>query len=253
MPPAHAQSSTVPDGVHEVALAPAIRTVPVVYSPRYDRFGGPPLSNEQVNALVQQGVDACPGNAPWFIYALANRDRGGHPEIVARLLFAPDSATPRLRRGRLVHVALRPPSTRTDLDRSMTHFLSAISGTTSGFVEEYWQVSPEGLSFAKTLETPGADLLPLVPPEGFSETEVIKLVDLVRSNPRNPLAGPDRHMVPDQINGSLPIVSITRDGDVIEIMTGALEAPLSGGGELLRIRKSAEGVFEVLGLGVWVS
>lgn len=83
----------------------------------------------------------------------------------------------------------------------------------------------------------------------------------MRSNPRIAVADVGKGVaIPaavaltmERADSTLPILEIKRDGGIIEVKTGSLEGPLSGAGEILRIRAIEGGGYELVEIVFWVS
>jgi len=126
-------------------------------------------------------------------------------------------------------------------------------------VYRYWQVSRSDQPFREELTVPDESLLPFAVPEGFTEEEVIEIVDFLRSGPSEEPDGsnasgyPRTLGFPQRLDGAQPIHSIERRDGVIEVRTGVQQDMLAGQGEILRCRKRDDGTFEVLSLGMWIS
>ena len=227
---------------------------PVVYSRRRAGLGHPALSDEQIATILQASADRKPeGKAIWFIYALANWEVKGQREGTVEVFFSPDSQTPRLRKGEFFRMTTKPIPKQTASKDVPPTMPANPRDAGPGPSNEYWQVSQRDEPFEAGLQVPTPDLLPFTRPDGFSEEDVVRLVDFVRSSPPTPRDSPNSVPVPDRIDGSLPILSIRRNADVIEVRTGTLEGPLSGRGEQLQIQKAADGGFELLKAAQWVS
>ncbi len=193
--------------------------VPVVYNYRFEHL---PLSESQVEDLMNRGEMTCPDDRDlWFLYVTANWERTGVRHPAATVYFTPEEHTPRLRKGKYAFGTLPP-------------------------AHEYWQVSRKHKPFKGAPQVPGIALLPFPKPIGFSEEEVIEIVDFVRTNPEHAQTGA-------VFCGSSPILSIVRGGDNIEVMTGAIQGMLAGTGQLLTCKKRKDGTFEVLSVATWVS
>ena len=113
------------------------------------------------------------------------------------------------------------------------------------------QVSLEDHPFGEDLDTPSGTLLPFPVPEGFTDDEVIEIVDFIRTNPEI-VSGPNTIPLVRRFNGSAPIIKIERRDGQIEVTCGVLEGPLSGSGEVIRCIKE-DGSYQVVSLGWWVS
>ncbi len=248
-----------PDGPVAVTTAPASRPVvvptdvPIVYGPRYDGLsGGVPLSDQQIKTLLDRASECCPqGQRIWFIYALANWDMGDRREASVEIFFTPESQTARLRKGRFMRTVDRLPGLVAA--RLREFWPSATAPAEPEPLPEYWQVSRADHPFTGEPGVPRGSLIPFPRPEGFTEEEVIEIVDFVRTGPHDPDDSPTGWSSPQRLDTALPIYRIRRDGDDVEVWTGALEDMLAGAGEILRCRKKEDGGFEVISISMWVS
>ena len=72
---------------------------------------------------------------------------------------------------------------------------------------EYVQVSLKERPFGGDLGTPKGTLLPLRAPQGFTDEEIIEIVDFIRTNPEG-VKRPNSVLHPERFNGSAPIIEI---------------------------------------------
>jgi hypothetical protein len=256
-----ASPATRSDGSRVATTAPATQPVPapadvpIVYGPRHHLPpGDPPLSAEQLQTILQRAQARCPeGQRVWFIHALANWDMGERREASVEVFFTPETQTARLRKGRFIRYVDRSPELMAAVEALLREW---DGGTTAPRapepLPEYWQVSRPDHPFTGQPGLPRGSLIPFPAPEGFTEDEVIEIVDFVRSKPRQRQER-GTIAVPGSLDTSLPIHRMLRDGDIIEVWTGVQEDMLAGAGEILRCRKKADGGFEVISIGRWYS
>ncbi|GMU80798.1 MAG: hypothetical protein AMXMBFR47_06690 [Planctomycetota bacterium] len=226
--------------------------IPIVYGRRIS--GDAVLTDEQVREIVTALPERwSEGLARWFIHARAVWKN----DFAATVYFKWDFESPRIRRGICMPVVSRAARS------SVGEILKALGGTggTDYPTARYCQVSAKGTEFAGDDAPPALTNLPFRDPEGFTDAEIVAIVDFVRANPRiavadvgkgasKPAAGA---LTIERADSRLPILEITRDGGIIEVKTGSLEGPLSGAGEILRIRATDGGGYELVEFAFWVS
>src|SRR5262249_9680106 len=179
-----------------------------------------------------------------------NRIHDGGRSYRVIVYFTPARQTERIRHGKLLM-----------LDSSMSEVSAIIArmqgkptsqpAPRSGPLQDYVQISPVGERFARRLDVPNDPVLPFRAPIGFSDDELIRIVEHVRRglctrNPTNTIP------LPSQFLPDLPMLSIERDGNQIRIRTGSQEGPLSGSGELLICEPDGDS-FRTISIGHWVS
>ena len=229
--------------------APRPGEVPVVYYLRFENQ--PPLTSAQVERLLALTDPDCPrGQRVWFIYVTANWEREGRLLAHACVYFTPESRGPRLRKGRC-----RPVDEGLlDLFRDLSDLTEVLEPARSlPMTEEYWQVSRADRPFGGHLDTPGLDELPFPAPCDFTEDEVVRLVDFVRTNPAQPINDSGAIWVTSRLDVSVPVYSISRCGSRVEVRTGAIQGLCAGHGEMLECIEEEDGTFRVLGIGRWDS
>jgi len=229
------------------------KRVPIVHNVR---FNHPAPTTDQIAAILRSAAPRCPkGQEIWFIHARANWKSKGGRRAVATVYFTPHKRTERLRAGYFTQAASFPPAWQKMLRRAARK-LDEPAGkhrqSKGTCIYPYWQVSRSGQPFGEELTVPNESLLPFAVPEGFTEEEVIEIVDFVRSSPSK-ADEPRSFSFPRKLDGSQPIHSIEKRDGVIEVWTGVQQDTLAGYGEILRCRKREDGIFEVLELGTWVS
>lgn len=218
--------------------AQEIRIMPsqVIYHPR---FKPEPLTNEQ-SAILSRRIDSTKLDRKevWFVRVLYNRNK----DLTAKIYFMPEATSDRTRKGKYIYHRL--------VDFESVGKLTEEAPTPEYF--EYYQVSPKQNTFgAEAAIPPQNSMLPFAAPEGFSEQEVVKIVDFVRSAPKVKLKTRPG-LIYLQIRQNLPIMTIKRQGQIIEVKTGTQEGGLSGRGQFLEIQKTHEG-YELIGVQEWVS
>jgi hypothetical protein len=223
--------------------------VPVVY---YLRFDHPPLTAGQLDRILARAAPLCPaGQRAWFVYVTANWERQGRLLARAVVYFTPAWQTPRLRKGQYVLIDEK----WADLVAGVSERLSSARPERDASREEtpeYWQVSLRDQVFGAELETPHGSRLPFHKPDGFTEEEIVELVDFLRTSPRQRQEA-NSITSPKQFHGFRPIWSFSGDDGVIEVQNGAVQGMSAGHGELLRCKRNDDGTFQVLGIGEWYS
>lgn len=238
-----------------ISITPSVlhnARIPIIYGRRIT--GDAVLTDEQVREIVTALPERwSEGLARWFIHARAVWKN----DFAATVYFKWDFESPRIRRGICMPVVSRAARS------SVGEILKALGGTggTDYPTARYCQVSAKGTEFAGDDAPPALTNLPFRDPEGFTDAEIVAIVDFVRANPRiavadvgkgasKPAAGA---LTIERADSRLPILEITRDGGIIEVKTGSLEGPLSGAGEILRIRATDGGGYELVEFAFWVS
>ena len=119
---------------------------------------------------------------------------------------------------------------------------------------DYIYVAPPENSNLSNIAIPTSKLTPFELPEGFTNQEIIEIVDFVRSGP-DIKRDEDSNVTsyyPDKVDTELPIHSINKVDGKIEVQTGTQEGPLAGSGDYLIIQKTDD-VYELISIGMWVS
>ncbi len=242
-------STPAQETAHPTTTAAA--PVPIVYNKRLNPL---PLTDAQVADVVHKAALRCPdARRIWFIYVRANSKTNGGMDGVANVYFTPDRQTTRLRVGRYVTVGWLPPALKSRV-RSLREVLEPDEEHPDlPPVQDYWQVSLAAEPFSERLDTPAGTLLPFESPAGFSEAEVVEIVDFARSQKGGWFtSGSNPMTVRMSFDGCAPILSISRSDGLIQVRTGTHEGPLSGAGEVLECRKAQTG-FEIVRVFMWVS
>jgi hypothetical protein len=227
--------------------------VPIVYHSRLDPW---PLAQYQVREILSRAEKVRPdGRDTWFIMVRMNYVRHWRLCCEATIYFTPDMSTPRLRKGRCTGFFLSAADIQM-LER-LIEKLEREQGRPSSRksreeLSQYYEVSIREKPFTDQLDVPTGTLMPFHPPEGFTDDEIVEIVDFVRTSPKRPPDPPNRVSIPQRLDGSEPILSIERKGEDIAVRTGIQEGPLSGIGETIVLRKKGN-TFEVISIGMWVS
>jgi len=207
------------------------------------RFDHPPLTDAQVEALLTRAQRCCPeGQQPWFIYVVANWKEPEGRRPAATVYFTPGEAAGRVRKGKFECGGVA----EAELAKIRKALGAEEAREAARGVCEYWQVSRRDEPFTEDVDVPDVGILPFPRPIGFTENEVVELIDFIRTNP-------ERDNCAVAFDGSQPILSITRSDDVITVRTGTIEAMLAGSGQFLTCKRKTDGTFEVLSIGIWVS
>lgn len=222
--------------------------VPVLYAAY---LNPEPLLPDQVEYVLAEAKAVRPaGRGAWFVLVLSHRN----DRYVARVYFTPDEQTQRLRKGRYLYVQdPKADETRKEL---LKYFGAKGDASDQVQYRNYVQVSSPKELFGTKVETPTLPLLPFDKPIGISDSDIIAVVDLVRSGP---------HPAPVKYNGNgvilrqefdatLPIHRIIQlSPDLIEVQTGWQVNLLAGYGQTLTCKRTAHG-YELLDqIGEWRS
>lgn len=192
--------------------------IQVIYD---ERLSPDRLTPAQLAELVKGAKPATmAGLKIWYIHVHDNSIIEGKAIWNATVFFKPDSSTGRIRKGKCQR--------------------DGPGALGSGCLFDYVQVSLPGEPFGEKLEPPPPRLWPFMRPEGFSDEEIIEIVDFARTSPGD-------------FNGKEPIHFINRQKDgVIEAESGSQQHPLAGFGTgMTCIKKDGEWV--VLKTWSWVS
>jgi hypothetical protein len=229
---------------NEVALP---TDVPIRYDPR---LPSDEPTREQIKEILSTATPACPnGQRIWYIWVRGNhRDGELGYDCVATVYFTPEVRGARLRKGHCCYTTTVSPGFSAHL-RSLGVSFEGPGAT--GVPGEYWQISLQAQPFGEEFAVPEGALLPFAPPTEFTEAEVIEIIDFVRTGP-GPSYRPEEVPLVRRFDGAQPICWIRRDGTIIEVHSGTIQWPRSGGGEYVRIKKTDQG-FLVVEAGRWVS
>lgn len=235
-----------------VNLAELAKRVPIV---RNTRFSHPPPTHEQLQRVLRKVMDKCPEEQKvWFICLHANWKVDGERRLVLTVYFTPTETSGRIRKGRFVHVN---EQFEEFIEEVLANFSAPDDIDQPGNEDEtpeYWQVSLAGEPFSDELATPQRRMLPFPRPVGFTDQEVVEIVDFVRASHKALKAF--GKAIPTHVRkvASQPILAIERkEGGVIAVRTGTQEGILSGSGKFLHLRRQDDGRFVIVSWGSWVS
>jgi hypothetical protein len=172
-------------------------TSPVATAEPY-RFGslGPHLADDDWTAIKE--LASAEGGVPWALYGWYSMVL---PEVRHVDAFLPPSnSTARLKRGRVLHLKCTPAS------REQESCGQWMLDKTNG---EYVQVA-DGPALEEVPAVRRATERPILVSGSFSDTELLTLVEYIRSSPAP--AGSDE-MLKFSISGDLPILDIERRPD----------------------------------------
>ena len=230
------------------------KAIPITYN---DRLRPKRLSAEQFDDIIARAEGVCPeGQAVWFLHVVRNREYRDYQDLCVVAYFTPEFRAARLRKGKAAGIVLKIPIVKGKVKAFRTPTTRSIQMAPFA-LGDYWQVSLPNKPFDGEFDCPTTQLLPFTAPKGFEDKEIIDLVDLVRGNPKpeRAEAKPEeiRIQIPERIDGKRPILEFDRLPDgVIEVRTGTQEGPLSGSGEMVRLKKLKDG-YKVISIGQWVS
>ncbi len=144
--------------------AKGMQSCPVVYD---ETLKPQRLAAEDVTKILEVCRQAGPsGRAVWYVHVHNSNVCEGKPYWNVSVFFEPDGSSQRLRKGR----CLRFRSTEIE-QLPMAKLRTALR------LKPYVQVSLESEPFAKSLEVPPPRLWPFACSEGFTDQEIIELVD----------------------------------------------------------------------------
>ncbi len=202
----------------------------------------------------------------WFVNVIYNNNS----ILKTVVYFLPEANDKRIWNGKYIHYGSYQRSRRSKLTREQVkpHYY------------EYIQVAAkEKISGGQVGIPTQANLYPFPTPQGFTEDEIVGIVDFIRSDPNEIMIAPRKSIMHEDpkkekitafkdsveayitvttmismqpIERDLPIKDISRNGDIIEVETGVQEGPLAGYGQVLEIRKTDVG-YELISVGMWVS
>lgn len=236
-----------PSGLSQRNSSP--QSCPITYD---ERLSPKRLTPGQIEGILAEARVCAPAGRPvWFILVHDNSLQLNGVEFAnVSVYFEPDTATPRMRKGKFFResyaskglVKQFAPSTQPDFVPDLL---------------DYVQVSLESSPFGKDLEVPASRLWPFPTPDGFTDADVIEIVDFIRTPPdtdTRATINPDGSISFKLLSWywGEPIFFIRKDGEVIEVRTGAMQHSLGGGGSWIRCIKK-DGKWVVLESGTWVS
>ena len=215
---------------------------PIVYS----SFASPlPLTFEQIEEITQVAKDACPqGRELWFIHVRHHQEdrKSRLPRYRVVAYYTPDEQTPRLRKGRCAYLdnEIAPAQRR--------QIVAALGkGHTWPILEPYVQISAPEKPFdappSASRAIPSETDLPIYPPAGVSDDDLVALADAARS----------AHAVAPGAEEGEPLLRITIEGAIYQVDFGWQAGPSNGRGSTIKLKRTPKG-FDVDGaLGVWAS
>lgn len=258
-----------------VAYAPqsAPSAVPVVNSVRFKAFDCPPLTRRQVESLLNTARERLPGIAaePWFVYALRNVIWADGDAAVATVFMKPDDRVGRVSKGWMVRVdtsiddnaiaaviaqlerksgpASQPTSAPVDEKKNAAAFRGA----------RYVYIAPNAGPTAG--DVPSSADMPFGHPEEWGDTELVEIVDFVRSLRgavpgfvTSPAAADGSTVIRlEGVDPTFPILRIVRAADRIEVWTGTIEGIVSGHGQRLDLTRDAAGKLVLRQVSIWYS
>jgi hypothetical protein len=204
----------------------------------HTRFKTEPLTSQQFTLLSRSIKNVRLDNKDvWFVRVLYNRYR----QLTAKIYFMPDVTSNRVRKGKYIYFRLEDLALE-DLK---------IGDLMPSEYMEYIQVSLKEEPFTAQVEIPPQNsMLPFSVSESFTEQEVVEIVDFIRSGPK--MLSAKQNVTYSPVKGNLPIMTITREEEVIKARTGTQEYGIAGIGQVLEIRKTDQG-YEPTEILEWVS
>ncbi len=182
--------------------------------------------------IVRAKASDTEGRKIWSVLLFNNAPKNGMPHYRVAVFYEPDVSTPRIRRGKKVTFGWR-------MGFGDAHTVEP------GRLRSYVQVALKDRPFGKSLEPPSGTLIPFNPPMGFTDEEIVEIVDFIRGNP----AEPDKRY-PNKLDSSRSILSIRRRGDKIEVRCGWMATPKGGLGQIIQMVKEG-GTFRVISIKKW--
>ena len=165
----------------------------------------------------------------WFVLVVCNsRPLLASPYLRAKVYYAPDESSPRIRKGRFVGI-----------DKGSEE---------STYEGIYLQVSRSDHALTEKLEIPDLREMPFGPPRvkngpvQMTDEELVRLVDFVRAR-LDANAGVE-------FRANEPILSISGDRDLFEVRSGWIAANTSGRGRTIHVKR-ADGGFQQIGNISW--
>jgi hypothetical protein len=227
------------DSSHSSNGRTCIEPSQVIYHPRLNPESLTQRQLQMLTASVNQ--EMLTEKKVWFVRVLYNRNE----RLTTVIYFMPALVSKRIRKGEYVYYQYDPR-------------LMAIAQQMGKELEpechEYYQVSPKGKPFTIQASIPSLNsMLPFRVPKSFLEQEVVEIVDFIRSAPKEK-SKTERGLVyfVSEVDQSLPIMTIRKEGEIIKVRTGTQEDGLAGSGQFLDIKKTEEG-YELVEIGEWVS
>lgn len=225
----------------------SVAAISIIYA---DTSQPDPLSESDMREILAYTYVANHAKQPvWYIHVHSSRTASGEraPRRVTVFL-TPEQTTPRLQRGYMLEANLQ----------SLREPRQNAKGRDD--LHEYVRVSPPSQALGSKLDLPTLPTWPFDRPKGFSDQEIIEIVDLVRTTAAELSA--KTASARSQIGPGLPIISIdpshqilsmerSPEGEAI-VMAGSFELYWDIRGETIRCRKQ-NGKWVILAIGMWVS
>jgi hypothetical protein len=213
--------------------------IPLDYLPRLRPMM---LSPDQVDEIVGHAREREPDSQIWFIQIGRNYRDETRSDYDVNVYFAPEETSPRIHTGRYMWLSSFIKQIELDLNYVLEQ--AADSDTSDadppprdkGLLRTYVHVSETGRTFTNTLDVPSLPILPFEKPSGFTDEEVVEIVDFVRSGSRIVHELNDTPIL-FAVDTTFPVHAIKRDGDVVEVTTGIQEGLLAGRGEGFQCKK----------------
>jgi hypothetical protein len=182
-----------------------------------------------------------PSQELWFIHVRYNQE----DYLTATIYLKPQYTEGRIRKGQYFGYDSKFSKYKlTELAKKQMNYMEME-------LPEYMQVCFKDIPFGADLEIPPQNsLFPFNVPDGFSDEEIVEVIDFIRSGPSIKSKRTDSYY-PETPSNS-PIVSIEREGELIGVNTGSQEGPVSGGGVGMTIKKTESG-YELISIGMWWS
>ena len=247
-----APSRSVPSASRAIVIEPP--PPPVLYD---RQLSLDPLTDEQLREIVEEAVPQTPQRHEiWYVHVHNNRVFKGERHWNVTVFYTPSVVTRRTRRGQSFHLRDNYRRVREKITREVgdDSWLKEIK-----LLDDYVQISLPDAPFGESLELPTYRLWPFRSPEGFTDDELIELVDFARDSPRVP-----RRIIEErpgqvavtgggQFNGQEPIYRIRRlDDGMVEVWSGSQQDNVAGSGSFMKCVKK-DGVWLVVTAGWWVS
>ncbi len=174
----------------------------------------------------------------------------GKLNVDATVYFTAETSSARIRKGVAIGV---PGAFYEELARKLEEAGDAKDVPDRAPGIRYWQVSLPGEPFGEALEVPKRATLPFDEPESFTESEVVEILDLIRTARAPTTSSADFAVFVPELPTKDPVVSIRRGNDgKIEVLVGDYEGFLSGRGTGFNVRQSQDG-FTLIDIFMWVS
>ncbi len=236
-----------PTAAHEPATTqPAVVEIPVIYSPR---LSPEKLTQANLESLVAEARSlAPPGSSIWFLHVLFSRGDDSRVNV----FYTPDQTSGRLQRGKCVLVGPEITRTSETVRRIIARFPASQRGQFDQRLVDYYRVLTTDAKEACPRSPSEDSTFPFIAPKGFTDDEIIRIVDFVRTNPIQKFPPNTLPQVEIFFGAGRPIVRITRENKVIKVFNGSQEGPLSGSGQVLECAPDGDS-FKLIRIADWVS